>query len=131
MSTLLQELLAAQQDGTAVERFAREHSRGDLPANDRYRALIPLEAPRPGQQYAFEVDLDSCTGCKACVTGCHNLNGLDDGEVWRNVGMLTGGTAHLPVLKTVTTACHHCLDPACMRGCPVEAYEKDPLTGIV
>ncbi|MGZ3406441.1 MAG: DmsC/YnfH family molybdoenzyme membrane anchor subunit, partial [Polyangia bacterium] len=31
----------------------------------------------------------------------------------------------------VTTACHHCLDPACMSGCPVGAYEKDALTGIV
>ena len=33
--------------------------------------------------------------------------------------------------QTVTTACHHCLDPACMNGCPVKAYEKDPVTGIV
>jgi formate dehydrogenase iron-sulfur subunit len=31
----------------------------------------------------------------------------------------------------VTTACHHCLEPACMHGCPVQAYEKDPVTGIV
>jgi Fe-S-cluster-containing dehydrogenase component/DMSO reductase anchor subunit len=35
------------------------------------------------------------------------------------------------VKQSVTTACHHCLDPACMNGCPVGAYEKDPLTGIV
>ena len=33
--------------------------------------------------------------------------------------------------QTVTTACHHCVDPACMNGCPVHAYEKDPVTGIV
>ena len=32
-----------------------------------YRELIPAEPPGPGQQYAFEVDLDTCTGCKACV----------------------------------------------------------------
>jgi Fe-S-cluster-containing dehydrogenase component/DMSO reductase anchor subunit len=131
MSTLLQQLIAEQQDGTAVERFARQHERGELPANDRYRALIPLEAPRPGQQYAFEVDLDSCTGCKACVTGCHNLNGLDDGEVWRTVGLLHGGTVQAPAQQTVTTACHHCVEPACLAGCPVKAYEKDPVTGIV
>jgi len=31
----------------------------------------------------------------------------------------------------VTTSCHHCLDPACMNGCPTKAYEKDPVTGIV
>jgi len=37
----------------------------------------------------------------------------------------------LPLQQTVTTACHHCLDPACLTGCPVDAYEKDPVTGIV
>jgi Fe-S-cluster-containing dehydrogenase component/DMSO reductase anchor subunit len=44
---------------------------------------------------------------------------------------LHGGTPLEPVQQTVTTACHHCLEPACMKGCPVGAYEKDPVTGIV
>ena len=35
------------------------------------------------------------------------------------------------MLQHVTTACHHCLEPACLNGCPVDAYEKDPVTGIV
>jgi DMSO reductase anchor subunit/ferredoxin len=34
-------------------------------------------------------------------------------------------------MQHVTAACHHCLQPACMIACPVNAYEKDPLTGIV
>jgi len=131
--TPLELVLADQQRLTAVERFARAHDAG-LPHGDgahRYRDLIPLSKPQAGQQYAFEVDMDLCTGCKACVTGCHNLNGLDDAEVWRTVGLLHGGTSAAPVQQTVTTACHHCLDPACMNGCPVRAYEKDPTTGIV
>ncbi len=41
------------------------------------------------------------------------------------------GTTALPVLQHVTAACHHCLQPACLTACPVNAYEKDPLTGIV
>jgi len=45
--------------------------------------------------------------------------------------MLIGGTLSLPVIQHVTSACHHCLDPACMTACPVDAYEKDPITGIV
>ena len=75
--------------------------------------------------------LDACTGCKACVTACHNLNGLDDDETWRDVGVLFGGTVLEPVQQTITTACHHCVDPACMNGCPVNAYDKNPVTGIV
>ena len=93
--------------------------------------LLPATPPAEGQQYAFHVDLDACTGCKACVTACHNLNGLDEGETWRAVGLLHGGTTAVPMQQTVTTACHHCLEPACMHGCPVGAYEKDPATGIV
>ena len=56
-----------------------------------------------------------------------NLNGLDPGESFRSVGVLHG----TDYLQTVTTACHHCADPACLTGCPVDAYEKDPVTGIV
>jgi len=125
-------LLEAQQTLTAVERFAQKHDEGDVPHQAKYyRDLIPLERPRSGEQYAFQVDLDACTGCKACVSACHTLNGLDDDEVWRTVGLLHGGTPAAPALQTVTTACHHCVEPACMHGCPTRAYEKDPVTGIV
>jgi formate dehydrogenase iron-sulfur subunit len=130
--TLIDELLMEQQSLTAVQRFARKHERHALPKQERfYRELIPLEKPRPGEQYAFAVDLDACTGCKACVSACHSLNGLDDDEIWRNVGLLHGGTAEAPYQQTITTACHHCVEPACLEGCPVRAYEKDAVTGIV
>lgn len=132
---LLDDMLRAQHELTAVERFADSAAaRGPVDggqAGRRYRELLPTTPPAAGQQYAFEVDLDGCSGCKACVTACHNLNGLDDGETWRAVGLLHGGSAAAPVQQTVTTACHHCVDPACMTGCPVGAYEKHPVTGIV
>ena len=114
--TLIDELLAEQQSLTAVERFARQHERDALPAQARYyRELIPLEKPQPGEQYAFGVDLDACTGCKACVSACHSLNGLDDDETWRDIGLLHGGTIEEPYQQTVTTACHHCVEPACLE----------------
>jgi Fe-S-cluster-containing dehydrogenase component/DMSO reductase anchor subunit len=128
---LVDQYLADQQRLTAVERFAQRHDAGDVPESVIYRDLIPLEAPKAGQQYAFQVNLDDCTGCKACVAACHSLNGLDEDETWRSVGLLHGGTAQNPIQQTVTTACHHCIEPACLAGCPVQAYEKDPLTGIV
>jgi formate dehydrogenase iron-sulfur subunit len=130
--TLIDDLLETQSRLTAVERFAQKHERHALPAHARYyRDLIPLERPKEGEQYAFAVDLDACTGCKACVSACHSLNGLEDEELWRNVGLLHGGSPAAPYQQTVTTACHHCEDPACANGCPVLAYEKDEETGIV
>ncbi len=153
--TLIDELLAEQRRLTAVEKFSRLHDRHEESSLERrYRDLIPLTKPRPGEQYAFEVDLDRCSGCKGCVTACHSLNGLDDGESWREVGFLVGeavvplnavkggeanrfssasipGNKVIPLQQTVTSACHHCVEPGCLSGCPVLAYDKDPLTGIV
>jgi formate dehydrogenase iron-sulfur subunit len=126
-ATPLERYLAEQADLAPVERFGLCEVTGTGTWHDR----IPLTAPTAGQQYAFDVDLDTCTGCKACVTACHNLNGLDDGESYRTVGLLTGGAAGQPFQQTVTTACHHCLDPACLNGCPTNAYGKDAITGIV
>lgn len=125
---------------TAVERFSRLHQAGQIEAPaQRYRQLLPATPPGPGEQYAFEVDLDLCSGCKACVSACHSLNGLDDEEAWRGVGLLVGqvkkrsGWRAEPagLIQHLTSSCHHCVDPACMNGCPVLAYDKDPVTGIV
>ncbi len=125
--TLIDELLAEQKRLlTPVAEFAEVRDRvPDLA--DHYRSLIPLSAPGPGEQYAFEVSLDRCTGCKGCVSACHSLNGLDDDEAWRDVGALQAPGWQ----QTVTSACHHCGDPGCLNGCPVGAYEKDSTTGIV
>jgi formate dehydrogenase iron-sulfur subunit len=134
---LLERLLDEQQSLSAVEQFSRWHTnRQDKNIKPRldqfqYLSLLPATPPGPGQQYAFEVDLDSCSGCKACVVACHTLNGLDETEAWRDVGLLLGGSRSAPAMQHVTAACHHCLQPACMIACPVNAFEKDPATGIV
>ncbi|HEU6447377.1 MAG TPA: DmsC/YnfH family molybdoenzyme membrane anchor subunit [Verrucomicrobiae bacterium] len=130
--TLIDDLLAEQRNLTAVDRFARWHENHDAgPPAARYQNLIPLNSPRPGEQYAFEVDLDKCSGCKACVAGCHSLNGLDENETWRETGLLHGGAGKEFFQQTITSACHHCIEPGCLNGCPVKAYDKDPVTGIV
>ena len=129
MSHCVTEALREQQTlRTPVALFADEY---DSPSvRDRFTHLIPLSRPNPGEQYAFEVNLDACTGCKACVAACHSLNGLDGNESWRDTGLLIG-TRVQPYQQTVTTACHHCAEPACADGCPVLAYDKDAVTGIV
>ena len=129
---LIESLLDEQQTLTAVEKFSQRPSHDESPSQAKYyRDLISATSPGLDEQYAFEVDLDACSGCKACVAACHNLNGLEEDELWRNVGLLHGGTSKLPVLQHVTSACHHCVEPACLDGCPVNAYEKDEITGIV
>src|SRR6185312_3647726 len=133
--TLIDDLLAEQQELTAVEKLSRVHDSHQA-RRGMYRDLLPATPPAAGEQYAFEVNLDQCSGCKACVTACHSLNGLDENETWRDVGLLVSAPSKpwkpVPAIQqTVTTACHHCVDPACLNGCPVLAYEKDSMTGIV
>ncbi|HTD88244.1 MAG TPA: DmsC/YnfH family molybdoenzyme membrane anchor subunit [Candidatus Binatia bacterium] len=128
---LIENVLAEQGRMTPVVRFSRAHEQHELAPGSRYRDLIPLSLPQTGQQFAFEVNLDKCSGCKACVTACHALNGLDEGEAWRETGLLVSDDWRNPFQQVVTSACHHCLDPGCLNGCPVLAYEKDPITGIV
>lgn len=151
------QLLDEQQALTAVERFSTWHDIEEPAQAKYYRSLLPASAPAPGQQFAFRVDLDACSGCKACVVACHTLNGLEERESWRRVGAVGCATVGEPVavsiansersllpapdatadpfalsiLQHVTTACHHCEDPGCLNGCPVKAYAKDPVTGIV
>ena len=128
-SRIIDEVLCEQQTlRTPVALFSDEYDHESV--RERFTHLIPLSKPSPGEQYAFEVNLDACTGCKACVAACHSLNGLDDDESWRDMGLLVG-TRSQPYLQTVTTACHHCEEPACSNGCPVLAYDKDEVTGIV
>ena len=69
--SLIDELLAEQSLlQTPVARAAEAFAGSGI--EDRrakvFADLIPLTAPEPGEQYAFQVDLDACTGCKACVT---------------------------------------------------------------
>lgn len=133
MPRLVELLLEEQATLSAVDAFSTRQEAGDVCADHRiYEDRIPFgRTPGPGQQLAFRVDLDACTGCKACVTACHSLNGLAPDETWREIGLLVGDGTGSAVQQIVTTACHHCEDPACLAGCPVQAYEKDPVTGIV
>ncbi len=150
--TPIDEYLAEQADMSSVDRFSRVEVTG---RTGKWTDLIPLSKPSEGEQFRFDVDLDLCTGCKACVTACHSLNGLDESESFRSVGLLVAaetssevttvdatfvdlvslsvGSSPMPqpVNQVVTTACHHCVDPGCLNGCPAKAYEKDPETGIV
>ncbi|MCB0212371.1 MAG: dimethyl sulfoxide reductase anchor subunit [Anaerolineae bacterium] len=156
------DLFLEEQNLTAVEKFSQLHDTDRIARHKTvYQDLIPLNKPLAGQQYAFEVDLDKCTGCKGCVTACHNMNGLSPDETWRSVGLVhdkstINSKLIFPQLvlerfqhkytsqpislfnsdmaafqQNVTTACHHCVEPGCLSGCPVRAYDKDPVTGIV
>lgn len=93
--------------------------------------LIPARPLEAGEQYRFHFDMMKCIGCKCCVVACNEQNGNPAAINWRRVGEVEGG--HYPYTQRyhLSMGCNHCLEPSCLIGCPVEAYTKDPATGVV
>jgi DMSO reductase iron-sulfur subunit len=92
---------------------------------------IPERGPEPGEQYRFHFDMTQCIGCKCCVVACNEQNGNPADINWRRVGEIEGGWFPDTYRLYLSMGCNHCLEPSCLIGCPVEAYTKDPVTGIV
>lgn len=83
--------------------------------------LLPLDA---GEQYRFGFSMSACIGCHSCEVACAEQNGLPEGTVWRRVGEVEGGTYPDTQRLQLSMSCNHCLDAACLTGCPTNAYEK-------
>lgn len=94
-------------------------------------ALIPDRPLRRGEQYRFHFDMTKCIGCRSCEVACNEQNGNPADLHWRRIGEIEGGVYPDTQRHYLSIGCNHCLDPDCLRGCPVNAYTKDPLTGIV
>jgi formate dehydrogenase iron-sulfur subunit len=92
---------------------------------------IPQRALAPGEQYRFHFDMTKCIGCKCCVVACNEQNGNPAHINWRRVGEIEGGWYPNTQRLHLSMGCNHCLEPTCLSGCPVDAYSKDPLTGVV
>lgn len=111
-------LLARAQNGDPIARYT-DHG------------LIPSAAPAPGEQYRFHFDMTKCIGCRCCEVACNEQNGNPADLRWRRVGEIEGGTYPFTQRFYLSMGCNHCVDAACLKGCPVEAYTKDALTGLV
>ncbi len=94
-------------------------------------ALIPNRPLEAGEQYRFHFDMTKCIGCRSCEVACNEQNGNPADIKWRRVGELEGGTWPDTQRTYLSMGCNHCLSADCLKGCPVNAYTKDPLTGIV
>jgi DMSO reductase iron-sulfur subunit len=94
-------------------------------------SLIPARALEAGEQYRFHFDMTKCIGCRSCEIACNEQNGNPADIRWRRIGEIEGGTYPDTLRHYLSMGCNHCLDADCVKGCPVDAYTKDPITGIV
>jgi len=125
-------LKRATEDGRTFVLTPKQHqgsAPAALPATPPAR--LPLRVPEPGEQYRFHVDMGKCIGCKCCVVACNEQNGNPAAINWRRVGEIEGGWYPQTQRAYLSMGCNQCLEPTCLSGCPVDAYTKDPATGIV
>ncbi|HEY4379952.1 MAG TPA: DmsC/YnfH family molybdoenzyme membrane anchor subunit [Acidobacteriaceae bacterium] len=93
--------------------------------------LIPERALEEGEQYRFHFNMTKCIGCRSCEVACNEQNGNPADILWRRIGELEAGSYPKTQRHYLSMGCNHCLDAECVKGCPVDAYTKDPVTGIV
>jgi DMSO reductase iron-sulfur subunit len=93
--------------------------------------LIPDRPLEPGEQYRFHFNMTKCIGCRSCEIACNEQNGNPTEIRWRRIGEIEGGAYPDTSRHYLSMGCNHCLDADCLKGCPVDAYTKDPVTGIV
>ncbi len=96
-----------------------------------FPSLIPDRPLAEGEQYRFHFNMTKCIGCRSCEVACNEQNGNPADILWRRIGELEGGSYPDTQRHYLSMGCNHCLDAECLKGCPVDAYKKDPVTGIV
>ncbi len=97
-----------------------------------YFAAVAGALPNPGgEHYRFHFDMTKCIGCHCCEVACNEQNNNPAGISWRRVGEIEGGSFPFTQRFYLSMGCNHCLEPACLTGCPVDAYTKNPSSGIV
>lgn len=87
-----------------------------------YSIDVPLLGE--GEQYRFHFDATKCIGCRCCEVACNEQNNNPSDIKWRRVGEMEGGSFPDTLLLFNSMSCNHCIDPACLIGCPTNSYIK-------
>jgi formate dehydrogenase iron-sulfur subunit len=85
---------------------------------------IDLPELKKGEQYRFHFDMTKCVGCHCCEVACNEQNNNPADIKWRRVGEMEGGIFPQTSQLFNSMSCNHCIDPACMIGCPTNSYIK-------
>jgi molybdopterin-containing oxidoreductase family iron-sulfur binding subunit len=103
---------------------------GGLKDFEKEGTLYPYYG-KPGIKWGMGIDLNSCTGCSACVVACHienNVPIVGKSEVlrfhdmhWLRIDRYYSGDMENPNVVFQPMLCQHCDNAPCENVCPVAA----------
>ena len=105
------------------------------PATDKSNTIFPNWEYKDNA-WGMSIDMNSCTGCNACIVGCYAENnipvvGKQQVRIGRNMQWLRidtyfEGDLAAPRAHFQPMACQHCEDAPCELVCPVGATVHTP-----
>jgi MoCo/4Fe-4S cofactor protein with predicted Tat translocation signal len=103
---------------------------GGVKDYERKGTIYPYH-DKPGIKWGMSIDLNSCTGCHACVVACHvenNVPVVGKHEVmrfhdmhWLRIDRYYSGDMDNPNVVFQPMLCQHCDNAPCENVCPVAA----------
>jgi molybdopterin-containing oxidoreductase family iron-sulfur binding subunit len=125
---------ASLDEFKANPNFAHEGEGRDTPTNDT--SLFPNWEYNEANAWAMSIDMNSCTGCNACIVSCYAENniavvGKQQVRIGRNMQWLRidsyfEGDLAAPRAHFQPMACQHCENAPCEQVCPVGATVHTP-----
>lgn len=106
---------------TPLESFIDYKSKSGMQCGNYSIDVPPL---KEGEQYRFHFDAVKCIGCRCCEVACNEQNNNPYQIKWRRVGEMEGGSFPDTLMLFNSMSCNHCIEPACLIGCPTNSYIK-------